>query len=148
MGTEGGQLLMIGLWPEKTDDTMAPWEGGWDGWEWILSRYNPRMLFYRGRGKWPSGCVRAIFCQNWSPFYPRRPQLFFRIGAPGRQIHFHISLLEIALRRTFHCMITLICAVCLSAKKDGAWSYVTPTHYQSGTFSSTAVEDIRIELDR
>ena len=76
MGTEGGQLLMIGLWPEKTDDTMAPWEGGWDGWEWILSRYNPRMLFHRERGKWPSGCVRVIFCQNWSPFYPRRPQLF------------------------------------------------------------------------
>ena len=75
MGTEGGQLLMIGLWPEKTDDTMAPWErAGMDG-----------SGYYRDtipgcsstqRGKWPSGCVRAIFCQNWSPFYPRRPQLF------------------------------------------------------------------------
>ena len=82
------------------------------------------------------------------PFLSTQTTTFFRIGAPGRQIHFHISLLEIALRRTFHCMITLICAVCLRAKKDGAWSYVTPTHYQSGTFSSTAVEDIGIELDR
>ena len=147
MGTEGGQLLMIGLWPEKTDDTMAPWEGGWDGWEWILSRYNPRMLFHTER-KVTLWLRQGYILPKLVPFLSTQTTTFFRIGAPGRQIHFHISLLEIALRRTFHCMITLICAVCLSAKKDGAWSYVTPTHYQSGTFSSTAVEDIEIELDR
>ena len=90
----------------------------------------------------------GLYSAKIGPLFIHADHSFFRIGAPGRQIHFHISLLEIALRRTFHCMITLICAVCLRAKKDGAWSYVTPTHYQSGTFSSTAVEDIEIELDR